>query len=578
MLACPRCRATYPDQLSECPEDGTTLLPSDMIAALDPPLEAGTMVGEYRIERKLGSGAFGDVYAGEQPLIGKRVAIKLLHRKLSSDAEVVSRFVAEARAVNRIRHRHIIDIFSFGLHADQRHYFVMELLDGLTLRELLDRDRRLSIEEAVPIFRGIASGLDAAHEAGITHRDLKPDNVFLAVERGGGYFPKLLDFGIAKLLGEDVAHRTATGMAMGTPRYMSPEQCRGRKIDHRADIYSLGVLVHEALTGRPLFDAESAMDVLFLHTSEAPPSMSSVSRDLPPELDGPVLAMLAKRPADRPRSAGEAIAALVKSAREHGTAMTLPASSAGARGPATAPERDLRPPAPPASGDASRLPLDAATVQVRRRGSAPKTPSEIESARTLAADSAAGPEVSVPVSFDTERDPPAPGSSRGSTEIAPASRVTGTLLGEPVDVGAISEGSGATLRSPVGGAELPVSAPASAPASRAAPARGAGFWALLAIAAVAVVGGAIVVSRPRVPPAATSATPEAHLVPSGAPSPPRGVTRVTPDPAPFPDPTASSVASATAPAVTPASPATSATATGKPIARPKYHGDLEPPR
>ena len=132
---CPVCRVTYSDAISVCPADGSTLLPQAAFADADATLTPGTMVGEYRVERQLGSGSFGDVYAGEQPLIGKKVAIKVLHRKMSSDPAMVSRFIAEARAVNRIRHRHIIDVFSFGLLDGRQHYFVMELLDGLTLGE-----------------------------------------------------------------------------------------------------------------------------------------------------------------------------------------------------------------------------------------------------------------------------------------------------------------------------------------------------------------------------------------------------------------------------------------------------------
>ena len=125
------------------------------------------------------------------------------------------------------------------------------------------------MKRAIPILRGIADALDAAHEANVTHRDLKPDNIFLAIEKGGGYFAKLLDFGVAKLVSDDAAHKTATGIAIGTPRYMSPEQCRGKKVDHRTDVYALGVVIHEMLTGRPPFEGDSAVDVLFKHTTEA---------------------------------------------------------------------------------------------------------------------------------------------------------------------------------------------------------------------------------------------------------------------------------------------------------------------
>ncbi len=199
------------------------LLPDEAFSEEDAELPPGAMLGEYRVERLLGAGTFGDVYAGEQPLIGKRVAIKVLNRRFASDPTVVSRFVGEARAVNRIRHRNIIDIFSFGV-VDGRHYFVMELLDGLTLGALIRREGRLSRAAPSPILEGIADALDAAHAAGITHRDLKPENIFVAIEKGGRYFPKLLDFGVAKLADEALAHKTATGSPSERPRTCRPSR------------------------------------------------------------------------------------------------------------------------------------------------------------------------------------------------------------------------------------------------------------------------------------------------------------------------------------------------------------------
>jgi eukaryotic-like serine/threonine-protein kinase len=318
MAICTDCRGVYADDLEKCPADGGLLVPEALVAA-DAPLAAGTVVGEYQVLRKLGAGTFGDVYAGEHPLIGKRVAIKVLNRRFASDPEMVSRFIAEARAVNKIRQRNIIDIFSFGmLPQQQRHYFVMELLDGLTLGDLLAREGRLPVTVALAILDGVAEALDAVHEAGITHRDLKPDNVFLATERDGSYFPKLLDFGIAKLTGDDVAHKTGAGVLLGTPRYMSPEQARGRKADHRTDIYALGVITHEMLTGAPPFVGDSSVDVLLKHDITPPPPMSHVCAALPPALDEPVLAMLQKRPQQRPESAGAAIRALHERARSLG--------------------------------------------------------------------------------------------------------------------------------------------------------------------------------------------------------------------------------------------------------------------
>jgi eukaryotic-like serine/threonine-protein kinase len=387
MAICPECRAGYGDDVQTCPEHGCPLVPDDLFVPVDVPIAAGTMVGEYRIERKLGAGTFGDVYAGEHPLIGKRVAIKVLNQRFAADPVMVSRFVAEARAVNKIRQRNIIDIFSFGvLPGLDRHYFVMELLDGLTLGELMDRSGRLPLSVVLPIVREIAEALDAVHEAGITHRDLKPDNVFLATERDGSYFPKLLDFGIAKLIGDEAAHRTGPGMVMGTPRYMSPEQARGKPADHRADVYALGVMIHEMLTSLPLFVGESSIDVLLMHATDAPPRMSKVCPDLPPELDAPVLAMLEKDPKNRPSSAGAAVAALVACAEKLG-----PESSVGAaaRSPRVASSKALRKAA--ASPRVDGVSHQGTTVTVVGVGGPPGDgpASALESASTLPADSSA---------------------------------------------------------------------------------------------------------------------------------------------------------------------------------------------
>ncbi|WP_437320860.1 protein kinase domain-containing protein [Sorangium sp. So ce385] len=317
MATCSACRSVYPDDVVTCPEHGGALLPDEAFSDEDAALKPGAMLGEYRVERLLGAGTFGDVYAGEHPLIGKRVAIKVLNQRFASDPTVVSRFIGEARAVNRIRHRNIIDIFSFGV-VDGRHYFVMELLDGLTLGALIRREGRLSPSRAVALLEGIADALDAAHAAGITHRDLKPENIFVATEPSGRCFPKLLDFGVAKLADDALAHRTATGVAVGTPAYMSPEQVRGKGVDQRSDIYALGVIAHEMLTGSLLFQAESMMDVMMMHVLNEPPRASGVCADLPPELDAPLLAMLAKRAQDRPPSAGAAVQALAEQVRRLG--------------------------------------------------------------------------------------------------------------------------------------------------------------------------------------------------------------------------------------------------------------------
>lgn len=311
MATCPTCRKKFPDDVSACPDDDVALLPDEAFAAADETLKPGATVRDYRIEKVLGRGSYGEVYAAEHPLIGRRAAVKVLHRKFSSEPEIVSRFIAEARAVNKIRHRNIIDVFDFGQLDDERQYLVMELLEGETLGELLARQGRLSFAEARPILEGVANALDAAHAEGIAHRDLKPDNIFIAKEKDGTIVPKLLDFGVAKLTDDDhVQHKTATGVAMGTPLYMSPEQARGKGVGTSADIYAFGVLVFRILSGRFPFGAESVVELLGKVISQPAPPLSTKAPDLGTVFDEAVARMLAKHPADRPARAGQALAEL----------------------------------------------------------------------------------------------------------------------------------------------------------------------------------------------------------------------------------------------------------------------------
>ena len=216
-------------------------------------LAAGTDVGGYVIDTEIGRGGMGVVYSATHPVIGKRAAIKVLKPSLSQNPGTIERFTQEARSVNTIGHPGIIDIFAFGALADGRYYLVMDLLEGESLRKRLKRGP-LHVSEAVQVIDEIASALIAAHGKGFIHRDLKPDNVFL-VAHPGRTDVKLLDFGLAKLrttsgLSSGRAYRTATGVQLGTPDYMSPEQVRASaEIDERSDIYSLGVTAFESLTG-----------------------------------------------------------------------------------------------------------------------------------------------------------------------------------------------------------------------------------------------------------------------------------------------------------------------------------------
>jgi eukaryotic-like serine/threonine-protein kinase len=277
----------------------------------------GQMAGEYRLRRKLGEGGFGAVYEAEHPLLKRRAAVKVLHRAAGRDSEAVLRFISEAQAANQIRSRHIIDTFSFGQLPDGRHFYVMDLLEGEPLDRCLARHGRFDVSTALQLLRPIAQALDAAHAAGIVHRDLKPQNIFLTWELGGETVPKLLDFGMAKLLGDSPIH-TQSGTPMGTPLYMSPEQARGDKVDGRSDVYALGVLCHELLTGRLPITGDSTVVVLMAHLVQIPPKVSDVCPDLPSDLDAPILRMLDKDPKVRPATAGAALGDLVKAAERTG--------------------------------------------------------------------------------------------------------------------------------------------------------------------------------------------------------------------------------------------------------------------
>ena len=291
-------------------------------------LAPGTMVGEYQVEGVLGKGGMGKVYSAVHPVIAKRAAIKVLHPQLSMDAESVQRFIQEARSVNQIGHPNIVDIFAFGTLPDGRQYFVMECLRGESLRDRIGRGG-MSLDEAVAVIETMALPLRAAHEQGIVHRDLKPDNVFLVEVKGDRPAVKLLDFGIAKLLGGDASNRTQTGSMLGTPAYISPEQARGESVDHRTDIYALGALLFELVTGEIVFAATNVADMIAQQLYEPPRSPASLNPNIPAELDHLIVRMLAKAADDRPSL--DEICEVLRSCRHTAgaaTASALPAARA----------------------------------------------------------------------------------------------------------------------------------------------------------------------------------------------------------------------------------------------------------
>lgn len=278
------------------------------------------MAGEYRLGRLLGEGGFGAVYEAEHPLLKRRAAVKVLHRVADRDSDAVQRFISEAQAVNQIRSRHIIDIFSFGTLSDGRHFYVMDFLDGEPLDRFLARVGRVDVETTLQLVTPIADALDLVHRAGIVHRDLKPQNIFLSWNENDEVVPKLLDFGMAKLLSNSPV-RTVSGTPIGTPLYMAPEQARGEKVDARCDVYALGVLCYQMMTGQLPFDAETTVAILMAHLIQSAEKPSDVVPELSPEFDEPLLRMLQKDPAARPSSAGEAIAEIRRAAERAGVSV-----------------------------------------------------------------------------------------------------------------------------------------------------------------------------------------------------------------------------------------------------------------
>ena len=364
----------------------------------------GRSIGNYKIVRVIGEGGMGTVYLAEHPMIGKRVAVKMLRPDLGTDPGLVSRFFQEARAVNEIRHPNIVDISDFGKTEDGIVYLVMELLEGRSLRDRLNAEGALPIEDVVTICGQVCDALAAAHRVGIVHRDLKPDNIFLLQDpaQPGVLRSKLYDFGVAKLLGEQdkqVGHKTIAGSVVGTPYYMSPEQALCQEVGAASDIYSMGVVMFEMVTGRVPFNAEQLVLLLNAILRQPAPPASEFRPEVPPFLDRLSLRCLEKDPGARPQTMEEVVAILGAGAAELG-GQSIALGETMAAGPGLA-------------NFTASLPAAARPTAATARTSAPRTRTTLTPQSAPARTSETAPAMRTVVPRDgTSEDTPA--ARRGS--------------------------------------------------------------------------------------------------------------------------------------------------------------------
>lgn len=307
MKSCPVCGKEYSDTTTLCPVDAVVL------EHTEDPLLRKTLAGKYKIEELIKSGGMGSVYRGKHILMDKTVAIKVLRPSLAVDAAVVARFSREAKAASRINHPHAVIVTDFGEDENGVVFLVMEYLSGRTLKQIIKSDGTLEVKRIVEIIRQVSGALDVAHSQGVIHRDLKSENIMLS-RTNGDEWAKVLDFGIAKIqqpAGARDIEITAANLVVGTPQYMSPEQCsQSGPLDARSDIYSLGVIIYEMLTGRVPFSGESPTVIMMKHVQDPPPSVLTGRPDVPTAVDDVVRRALAKQPADRFATAGELSEAL----------------------------------------------------------------------------------------------------------------------------------------------------------------------------------------------------------------------------------------------------------------------------
>ncbi len=302
MKACPQCNLKYPSDKTACFVDGSTLV------EIQDPRIGTTIAGRYLIEDVLGEGGMATVYRARHRLIDRPCAVKIMNQSLVGNEVIRERFRREAKAAQKLAHPNIIEIFDQGETGDGGLYLVMELLEGETLADLLEREHRLPLERALPLLIQIARALARAHDLEVIHRDLKPENIFVAKDPEGGDRAVLLDFGIARSLQD--SRLTGSGEVFGTPQYMAPERITSIDAGPAADLYAVGVMMFEMITGKLPFDARDVAGYFIKHLKEAPPSMLSIDSSIPKALDDLAQQLMAKTPEERPVDAHRLVADL----------------------------------------------------------------------------------------------------------------------------------------------------------------------------------------------------------------------------------------------------------------------------
>ncbi|HET9982602.1 MAG TPA: protein kinase [Longimicrobiales bacterium] len=519
---CPQCGTEYEAGINFCPKDGSVLKAD--YGTID--LVGQIIAGRYRIVRKLGEGGMGQVYMAEHVKLGRPCAIKIMRPALMRDQDAIGRFAREAATAGRISHANVAAVYDFGETDEGLIYLAMEHVEGTALSAVLASRRRLPPAEAVEIAAQVAAGLNAAHELSIIHRDLKPDNILLSYGRDGRAVVKVVDFGIAKAIQEPGQNLTQTGMVVGTLEYMSPEQLIGEALDGRSDVYSLGCVLYEMLTGERTFSSPSgAAAALTRRLTEPPPRPRDRVAEVPEALDEIVARALGRAPADRFGTAVELRDALLAAVAPAAAPVVTPGAMAAAAAPvATPPASTAAAAPPPVTGTPAAPPQSAPTPAAATPTAQPVLPTPPASA--------AGP----PYPLAT----PTPAGMLATT-------VGGTLTPLPSDTLAAGAPSG-----PHAAPEPAPPAPAATPGP--APVGGRGRRLALAAVVLAAIGaGAFIIRARRAP--AVPRPPAASAVQGVAPAEAASTvepTSAAASPAPAPGDEAAAASGPTTPAVEPA--------------------------